>query len=92
MSDVAGSRNLDNHRDACRVCQRRILRCFDPKGQALSVEAVDFGRGRLALTRDLIDGHLVATPVNMGTSYRRHGCPTADAFSADSFNRKGGRS
>jgi hypothetical protein len=89
MPEFAEPRNLDNHREACRVCQRRILRCFTPKGQVISVEACDFGRGRLAITRDMIDGRLVAATVNQGTSYRRHGCPTSSAFSAAGFKRKG---
>lgn len=91
MSDVPEVRSLDNHRDACRVCKRLVLRCFDLKGKAITVENCDFGRGRIALTRDLVDQRLVASRVNQGTSYRIHGCPTSTAFSAASFNRKGGR-
>jgi hypothetical protein len=90
---VVTARNLDAHRELCGVCKRRVIRCFDLKGRAILLESVDFGRGRMAITRDLVDLRLVATSTNQATSYRKHGCPTAvPAFSAASFQGKRARS
>lgn len=86
-------RNLDKFRDLCVVCGKRVIRCFDGQGRTVALEAVDFGRGRMAITRDLVDTRLIATKTHQATSYRVHKCPTAiRAFSAASFQGKRARS